>query len=1374
MKTNQMDRIKVALPSVGKLTKWEIKENDKVEKGQRIGIIETKDARKCGLLAPMGGIIQHLSAMPTPFSYLPQGTVIAYILTNNMPGWKHHVINPKYTLFSKYQTIQQKQAFCDLSPKVFFWFDLKSKIRKEKSSKKLGYTFEQVKNELASQLQERRAFEKRNMSPPPFYLNTTQLKIMTSLFNIVPSNNNNNNNYNNYNYYYNNNLQNDLVLTNKEKLELRTQQLHNMEKLVLVLDLDHTLVHATRNPRAAELMSSHTHPVSPFKDSIHQIIFTQPNKDGKPQLQRYWIKERPHLRTFLNVMRKHFKLAIYTMGIRAYAHEVLKVIDPTEEIFKQCMITRETHEEMCNTSENKLKRLSNLIVQCEESMILIVDDMPKMWMTPKHVIQVPKFEFFPPEIEEDDDRDNDNDDNDDDDGGENNNNNNNRHRHRHRHRHHHHHHHHQQQQQQEQSPFYKHGTNNVSKDPLEEEKWGLPHLLQKNDCNILLNIGNLLQAVHRIYYYSSTQFQNNSKKSLSDYLISCNILKFNDCSVIYEKMKEMVFENCVVTFSGLMSNSLKHYEDDEMWRLIKTHGGTCVDHLNDKVTHLVCRVGMTQQVGICQSRFPHVKIVHWTWIYQSVHALKALDTTLFHFLNPPNIAIVNICFLFFFPPMTLIDPSELSNHYITRYGLKDNQVPPYLSNKIDVEKICSIRVRYLDNLWSAEDSATQKEQVQDHQVPQKASTPPSPTKVYTQDQSQAQVQETAPPSTPEKELDNKSMTTSSNNCSGGTQRRALRRPNNNNNNNDNNNDNNNNNNSKESDQMREDDRKISWNDTEITTGYPSITDFDIVADIDNKTPTDNGPQVGSESSSETMRETEQHSLLYAVDTVADSQANGNDLQTWENIVKFFAQSFLKSSAANGQKWVGLKDVYEHLCRHSIDPKILESLKIFPNANECKCLQEIPHFVTKISNGELWFAVDEDEEIAEGNKMLLRHIQQTLLNHAQRIPFSKDESRHKGGGGGMVNTVGSVFHPATPTASVAISRPHSLSPPSHLLNVPRANVINFPIQDADMFRTASLNPVPNKSIRDMPNNLQRGVIPHTEQRRFPEPAPSMGSQAEPPPIVFSIIAPGDAPRHFPNSEHSNVSRAPIPIPSLFEPHGNPNASLNSNLPHHSGGPFPHLNRSAVPFSNNPRRLGRNNHPMRRNENLQKNFVRMSINSDDNRNRYPNNNKYRHSHSRSRSYGRGRGRSHSRGRSRSRSRDRNGSRNRNHSQGRGHYQSRSRSGSRDIYHKKQKYSPHQHGNTNRRKYNTNTNLNHNRDTEHHRGAGANSHFDEKNVSNEIGIILAIQIIIVTVTTPKVLQRNTEKSGHHPPLLVRIGKKESALVPNASLNMATVHMT
>ncbi|KAM0916129.1 hypothetical protein ACQ4PT_010249 [Festuca glaucescens] len=97
-------------------------------------------------------------------------------------------------------------------------------------------------------------------------------------------------------------------------------------KLVLILDLDHTLINSTR-----------LHDISPVEMDLG--IQTAASKDVPNkslfnlQVMHMLTKLRPFVRKFLEEASNMFEMYIYTMGDQAYAVEIAKLLDPGNVYF---------------------------------------------------------------------------------------------------------------------------------------------------------------------------------------------------------------------------------------------------------------------------------------------------------------------------------------------------------------------------------------------------------------------------------------------------------------------------------------------------------------------------------------------------------------------------------------------------------------------------------------------------------------------------------------------------------------------------------------------------------------------------------------------------------------------------------------------------------------------------------------------------------------------------------------------------------------------------------------------------------------------------------------------------------------------------------
>ncbi|ETV75613.1 hypothetical protein, variant 1 [Aphanomyces astaci] len=130
------------------------------------------------------------------------------------------------------------------------------------------------------------------------------------------------------------------------------------EKLTLVLDLDHTLLHAVRLEDVVD-------PIESYVDILHFEIPGIPTP--------HVLKLRPGLATFLSDLAAMYELCIYTHGTRKYAEKIADIIDPGRKLFGGRIISRS------DTPDIGHKDLKFLFPSCDDSMIIILDDRIDVW-----------------------------------------------------------------------------------------------------------------------------------------------------------------------------------------------------------------------------------------------------------------------------------------------------------------------------------------------------------------------------------------------------------------------------------------------------------------------------------------------------------------------------------------------------------------------------------------------------------------------------------------------------------------------------------------------------------------------------------------------------------------------------------------------------------------------------------------------------------------------------------------------------------------------------------------------------------------------------------------------------------------------------------
>lgn len=157
------------------------------------------------------------------------------------------------------------------------------------------------------------------------------------------------------------------------------------KKLSLVVDLDQTIIHATVDPTVAEWQQD---PENPNYESVKDVRKFQLIDDGPGGRGCwYYIKLRPGLKSFLENISKLYELHIYTMGTRAYAQHISKIVDPERKIFGDRILSR---DESGSLTAKNLQRLFPV----DTKMVVIIDDRGDVWKWSDNLIKVTPYDFF--------------------------------------------------------------------------------------------------------------------------------------------------------------------------------------------------------------------------------------------------------------------------------------------------------------------------------------------------------------------------------------------------------------------------------------------------------------------------------------------------------------------------------------------------------------------------------------------------------------------------------------------------------------------------------------------------------------------------------------------------------------------------------------------------------------------------------------------------------------------------------------------------------------------------------------------------------------------------------------------------------------------
>lgn len=149
------------------------------------------------------------------------------------------------------------------------------------------------------------------------------------------------------------------------------QRLLATKKLVLLVDLDQTLIHTTNDNIPPNL-----------KDVFHFRLHGSRSPWHHTRL-------RPGTKKFLEEMSALYELHICTFGSRMYAHKIAEFLDPDGQYFSHRILSRDE----CLSANSKTANLKALF-PCGDDMVCIIDDREDVWNFANNLIHVKPYHFF--------------------------------------------------------------------------------------------------------------------------------------------------------------------------------------------------------------------------------------------------------------------------------------------------------------------------------------------------------------------------------------------------------------------------------------------------------------------------------------------------------------------------------------------------------------------------------------------------------------------------------------------------------------------------------------------------------------------------------------------------------------------------------------------------------------------------------------------------------------------------------------------------------------------------------------------------------------------------------------------------------------------
>lgn len=164
------------------------------------------------------------------------------------------------------------------------------------------------------------------------------------------------------------------LMTDTEHIDKKVENIKANKKLIMILDLDNTVIHAQR--------FTNTNRLDLYEKMGCKILSFRP-------YDNYVLKIRPFLIEFLEESSKYYEIFVYTFGTRDYALSVLFNIDPQEKLLsRKRLITRDE-------SKLEIKELDKILPVEYNDILVIVDDTKIVWKNhKKNLVMILPYFFF--------------------------------------------------------------------------------------------------------------------------------------------------------------------------------------------------------------------------------------------------------------------------------------------------------------------------------------------------------------------------------------------------------------------------------------------------------------------------------------------------------------------------------------------------------------------------------------------------------------------------------------------------------------------------------------------------------------------------------------------------------------------------------------------------------------------------------------------------------------------------------------------------------------------------------------------------------------------------------------------------------------------
>ena len=185
-------------------------------------------------------------------------------------------------------------------------------------------------------------------------------------------------------------ISNEFTFSKKEaeyREKIKVDQYLSEKKLVLILDLDNTILHACPYYLDKQEIENL---IKKYGSSIAKLFV---KKELNSLYDKILIKFRPFIKSFFKNIKNKYEIVIYTHGTKEYAKSIIQYINTTFEE-DSLSIDRMMYRELDDDGFAKCKSIKN-VFPTMENMILILDDHIEVWKeSGENFICIYPYKFF--------------------------------------------------------------------------------------------------------------------------------------------------------------------------------------------------------------------------------------------------------------------------------------------------------------------------------------------------------------------------------------------------------------------------------------------------------------------------------------------------------------------------------------------------------------------------------------------------------------------------------------------------------------------------------------------------------------------------------------------------------------------------------------------------------------------------------------------------------------------------------------------------------------------------------------------------------------------------------------------------------------------